>query len=194
MTSSAPGEGKTLVSLNLATALARQGHCTLLIDCDLRIPSIHGILGLENGLGCTDFLLGTANWNSADSALRDVGQENLRICLSGTKATDPYALLNQNRISALLDGAKRKFEIVVIDSPPVLRTGDPLKLAAMVDGTLLVVEAGRTDLREATWAKRLLEDVGAKMMGVVLNKAGEAREAYYYYYYRRYSDGGQGRG
>lgn len=180
--SSVPKEGKTTVSVDLAVALARQGKRTLLIDGDMRVPSVHNIFGLSNSIGFSDLLLGTVAFDPADQNLLRETMPNLTVCTSGSRPENPYALLDPTRIQVVIEAAKQNYDLIVLDSPPILRTGDALKMAALADTTLLVIEAGRTDMREATWAKRLLENVNAKVAGVLLNKAGGAREQYYYYY------------
>lgn len=183
VTSSVPEEGKTTVSVNLAIALARQGRRTLLIDGDMRVPSVHNAFRLNNTVGFSDLLQGTIPFEPETAGFaQEAGLPNLHVCVSGTRPDNPYALLDAQRLEVVLEAAKQHYDIVLLDSPPILRTGDALKIAAQADSTLLVIESGRTDMREATWAKRLLENVGAKMAGVLLNKAGGAREQYYYYY------------
>ncbi len=182
VTSSVPEEGKTTVSVNLAIAFARQGRRTLLIDGDMRVPSVHNFFRLNNTAGFSDLLLGTVAMEPDQPFLQEAGLPNLHVCVSGTKPENPYALLDPQRIEVVMEAAKQHYDVVVLDSPPILRTGDALKIAALTDTTLMVIEAGRTDTREATWAKRLLENVSAKLCGVLLNKAGGAREQYYYYY------------
>ncbi|MBI2901332.1 MAG: polysaccharide biosynthesis tyrosine autokinase [Planctomycetes bacterium] len=182
VTSSVPEEGKTTVSVDLAIAFARQGRRTLLVDGDLRVPSVHRFLRLGNNVGFSELLLGTVAFEAGAAVLQESGLPNLQVCTSGSKPENPYALLDPQRIEIVLEAARQNYDVIVMDSPPILRTGDALKIAALVDATLLVIESGRTDTREATWAKRLLENVSAKIPGVLLNKAGGAREQYYYYY------------
>lgn len=182
VSSSVPKEGKTTISVNLAVAFARQGRRTLLIDGDMRVPSVHNIFQLPNSVGFSDLLLGTVAFDPADQSLLREAMPNLTVCTSGSRPENPYALLDQTRVQVVIEAAKQNYDMIVLDSPPILRTGDALKMAALADTTLLVIEAGRTDMREATWAKRLLENVSAKISGVLLNKAGGAREQYYYYY------------
>jgi capsular exopolysaccharide synthesis family protein len=180
VTSTNPEEGKTAVSTNLAVALARQGKRTLLIDADMRLPSIHAILGLENTLGLADVLSGSSPVGTP-GLLQEIEGTHLKVLPSGVPPENPYELLDPGRVTALLAPFRDQFDVVVIDTPPVLRAGDALKLSSVADQTLFVVESGKTDVRQATWAKRLLGSVSARVAGVVLNRAAEESEEYYYY-------------
>lgn len=185
VTSTNPREGKTAVSVNLAVALARQGRRTLLVDGDLRAPSIHRLLALPNDAGLTELLAGSATVGDA-GILQDVPEvPNLKVITSGASPGNPYELLDPARVSAVMGPLKESFDAGVLDTPPVLRTGDALKFSSAADVTLFVVESGRTDQRQATWAKRLLENVQAKVAGVLLNQAAPESEEYYYYYGHR---------
>jgi capsular exopolysaccharide synthesis family protein len=180
VTSTNPEEGKTAVSTNLAVALSRQGKRTLLVDADMRLPSIHAVLGLENAVGLADVLTGRSPVGTP-GLLQEIEGTNLKILPSGVPPENPYELLDPNRVTSLLAPFRDQFDVVVVDTPPVLRTGDAIKLASVADQTVFVVESGRTDVRQATWAKRLLASVSARVAGVVLNRASEESEEYYYY-------------
>ena len=185
VTSTNPREGKTAASINLAVALARQGRRTLLLDGDLRAPSIHRLLALPNDAGVSELLAGTVTLGDA-GIFQDVPDvPNLKVITSGASPGNPYELLDAARVAALMGPLRDSFDAVVLDTPPVLRTGDALKFSSTADAVLFVVESGRTDQRQATWAKRLLENVQAKVAGVVLNQAARESEEYYYYYGHR---------
>ncbi|HXG61807.1 MAG TPA: polysaccharide biosynthesis tyrosine autokinase [Planctomycetota bacterium] len=185
VTSTNPREGKTAASVNLAVALARQGRRTLLLDGDLRAPSIHRLLALPNDAGVSELLAGTVTLGDA-GIFQDVPEvPNLKVITSGASPGNPYELLDAARVGALMAPLRDSFDAVVLDTPPVLRTGDALKFSSAADAVLFVVESGRTDQRQATWAKRLLENVQAKVAGVVLNQAARESEEYYYYYGHR---------
>jgi capsular exopolysaccharide synthesis family protein len=177
VTSTNPEEGKTATSVNLAVALARQGRRTLLIDGDLRMPSIHATLGLPNPSGLCELLGGVAALGP--ELLQTTELPNLSVITCGGGVENPYELLDGSRIAPLFTGIRDQFEVVVVDTPPILRTGDALKLSAAADAVLFVVEAGKTDQRQATWAKRLLANVGARVSGVILNRAATGHELYY---------------
>ena len=184
VTSTNPQEGKTAVSTNLAVALARQGKRTLLVDGDLRVPAIHNVLGLPNETGLSDLLLVQMTLTGTEGLLREADIPNLKVLTSGVVPENPYELLDAARVAPVAAQFREHFDAVVIDTPPILRAGDALKLATVADAVLFVVEAGRTEQRQATWAKRLLTSVNARVAGVLLNQAVSESEEYYYYYDR----------
>ncbi len=180
VTSTNPEEGKTAVSSNLAVAFSRQGKRTLLVDADMRLPAVHAILGLENAQGLADVLAGSSPAGTP-GLLQEIEGTNLKVLPSGPPPENPYELLEPGRVTALLAPFRDEFDVIVIDTPPVLRAGDALKLSSIADQTLFVVQSGETDVRQATWAKRLLANVSARVAGVVLNRAADESEEYYYY-------------
>ncbi len=181
ITSTNPREGKTAASVNLATALARQGRRTLLVDADLRVPSVHTAMMLPNAAGLSELLAGAAQLDS-EGILQTLEIPNLTVITSGVSVDNPYELLDPARVGPIVAQMRQQFDAVVIDTPPVLRTGDALKMAGSADAVLFVIESGKTDTRQATWAKRLLQNVGARVSGVILNRAISDTEEYYYYY------------
>ncbi len=181
VTSTNPQEGKTVTSINLAIALARQGKRTLLVDGDMRVPSIHTSLTLPSSPGLSEVLAGSVALN-AEGVLQDCEVPNLKVLPCGVQPESPYELLDPSRTGPIAAQMREMFDIVVFDTPPILRTGDALKISTVADQSLFVVEAGRTEQRQASWAKRLLTNVGARVSGVVLNRAVTDTEEYYYYY------------
>jgi capsular exopolysaccharide synthesis family protein len=146
----------------------------------MRIPSIHAALAVANAVGLSDVLSGQIPL-SAEGLLQEVEVPNLKVLTSGASPENPYELLDPVRIAPIADQIRGQFDTIVVDTPPILRTGDALKLSTIADATIFVVEAGKTDQRQATWAKRLLTNVGAHVAGVVLNRASVGSEEYYYY-------------
>jgi polysaccharide biosynthesis transport protein len=181
ITSTNPQEGKTVTSINLAVALARQGKRTLLVDGDMRVPSIHSSLTLPSSPGLSEVLAGSIPV-TAEGVFQDSEVPNLKVLVCGVQPESPYELLDSSRTGPLAAQLREQFEVIVFDTPPVLRTGDALKISSIADQTVFVVEAGRTEQRQASWAKRLLTNVGARVTGVVLNGAITEAEEYYYYY------------
>jgi len=181
VTSTNPQEGKTVTSINLAVAFARQGKRTLLVDGDMRVPSIHTSLTLPSSPGLSEVLSGTV-LVTAEGVLQDSEVPNLKVLPCGVQPESPYELLDPSRTGAVAAQLREMFDVVIFDTPPILRTGDALKISTVADQTLFVVEAGRTEQRQASWAKRLLANVGARVAGVVLNRAVTDTEEYYYYY------------
>lgn len=178
VTSTNPQEGKTAASTNLAVALARQGKRTLLVDGDMRIPSVHAALGLGNSTGLSDVLSGTVPFGT-EALLQEAGVANLKILTSGVTPENPYELLDPARLAPVGAMMRAQFDAIVIDTPPVLQAGDALKFASLADAVLFVIKAGATDVRQATWAKRLLANVNAKVTGAVLNGTPRSSGEYY---------------
>lgn len=187
VTSPKPGDGKTTTSTNLAVACARAGQQVILVDCDLRRPRVHHFFGLTNEVGFTSVLMGAA----IESAIQKVdGEPNLSVMPSGPVPPDPSELLSSERAKALIAALKNHFDLVVLDSPPVLVVADPLVLSGVADGVVLVASAGKTDRDEATRAAELLGQVNAPMLGTVLN-AFEPKNAGSYEYRYAYGSYGQ---
>jgi len=181
VTSTNPQEGKTVSSINLAVAFARQGKRTLLVDGDMRVPSVHASLSLPSSPGLSEVLAGTVQ-TADEGVLRGTEVPNLSVLPCGVQPESPYELLDPSRLGPVTAQLRETFDVIVFDTPPVLRTGDALKISTVADQTLFVVEAGRTEQRQAAWSKRLLANVGARIAGVVLNRAVTDAEEYYYYY------------
>ncbi len=187
VTSTNPQEGKTAASTSLAVAFARQGKRTLLVDGDMRMPSIHTTFGLPNETGLSALLAGQL-MVGAEGLVHDTEVANLKVLPSGVIPENPYELLDPVRVGLVAAQMREPYEVIVVDTPPVLRTGDALKLSTAADQVAFVVQAGRTDQRQATWAKRLLANVNAKVAGVILNRAPREHEEYYYHSGYTYSE------
>jgi succinoglycan biosynthesis transport protein ExoP len=178
VTSSGPEEGKSVVAANLATALAQAGLRTVLLDADMRRPRIHHIFGLHPREGLTGALLA----GSTDGRLQPTEVEGLSILPVGEKPPNPVELLGSQRMRELREELRKSFDAIVVDSPPALIGADAAVLAQMVDGVLLVVNAGETRRDMARQAVESLRQVGANVIGVVLNRVPTRRGGYYYYY------------
>jgi polysaccharide biosynthesis transport protein len=176
VTSPAAHEGKTTVLLNLALAFVESGRRVLVIDADLRRPSIHRALGIPNEGGLADMLQKGAAWPEGFHRVT----EGLECLPSGIKPENPGSLLSSRHMAKLLEQARERADLVLIDSPPILAVSDCLPLTAQVDGVLLVTRFGATQRRSLVRAKELLEKVGARLVGVVLNglSARETRRQY----------------
>jgi capsular exopolysaccharide synthesis family protein len=166
VTSAAPGEGKTVTAANLAVTLAREGKRVLLVDADLRRSRLHRLFGVPNSPGLTDIL---ATDVVSQVLVTPTAVDGLFVLPNGHPHHNPAELLRSDKLRPLLEAMSAHFDVVVLDSPPVLSAADSLILAAMTDGVVLVVRAGRTDRGVAADALARLSAVGAQVIGAVLN-------------------------
>ena len=176
-----PSEGKTTVSVNLAISLAQLNQRVLLIDCDMRRPSVRKALDLANGLGLVSYLTGQKDWRTA---VIPSGVQNLDALVCGPVPPNPAELLSSDRMRVLFEEARGEYQFVVVDSPPLLNVSDSRILATLVEGVILVVKGGTTPRELAQRAKSYAEDVGANLIGVVLNNLDVRAGDDYYRYYR----------
>lgn len=182
VTSATPGEGKSTVAANLAVVFSQAGQKTLLIDCDLRKPVAHKIFGVHKTPGLTSFLVGGAG---REEVLKNVGVPNLTVVPAGPVPPNPAELLGSQAMRTVVGKAREEFDIVVIDTPPIVAVTDAAVLSPLVDGVLLTVAAGNVPRELVQHAKSLLEQANARILGVVLNRVNPAdtRHQHYYYYY-----------
>lgn len=181
VTSATPGEGKTTTIVNLAVAFAQTGARVCLVDADLRRPMVAKTLGVTNWSGLTTLLV---NKDRTESYLQDTAIPGLTVLTSGPIPPNPAEILGSNRMSKLLEDLEAQFDMVLVDTPPVLAVTDAAVLAPKVNGVVLVVRAGQVARQQALRAKEALEAVKANVLGAVLGAVQpEGREGYYYYYY-----------
>jgi tyrosine-protein kinase Etk/Wzc len=186
VTSAVPGEGKTLTAANLAVTLAYDGLKVLLIDCDIRRPRVHGLFRLPRAPGLMELLTASANPGApAPRAIRETSVARLSVLPCGALPMNAANLLSSTRMRVLLQELQEQYDIIVLDTPPVLATADAGIVASLTDGVLLVVRAGATDRNAAQRAYQQLANVGGRVVGTVLNDPGGevAKEGYYYYPY-----------
>jgi capsular exopolysaccharide synthesis family protein len=184
VTSAGPTEGKSTTAANLAVAMAQAGLKVVVLDADLRRPRLHQIFGLHPRGGLTGSLLE----GNMDGRLQPSQVEGLTVLPAGERPPNPSELLGSRRLRELLDELAGGADVVVIDSPPVLPVTDAAVLAQEVDGVLLVVDAGETRRDVVQRAAESLQQVGAHLIGVVLNRVSTGRGGYYYHYYQQYYD------
>lgn len=191
VSSAGPSEGKSTVAANLAVVMAQAGLKVALIDCDLRRPTVHKKFEMTNRAGLTDVMLqDPGQWSSV---LQPTGVNNLSVVMSGSLPPNPSELLGSKRMKQFLEHLHKSCDMVIIDAPPLLPVTDALVLAPMADGVVLVIDYGGTRIGEALQGKTQLDQSGARLLGVVMNKIPTGRRgySYYYYYYNRdyYTDG-----
>ncbi len=193
VTSSLPEEGKTFCSVNLAVALHELGRKVLLIDGDLRRPSLHRMLKIPLEPGLSGFLEGRIGEEELIQTVPSI--EGFPVVAAGMSPTQPTDLLSSPKLAELLKSWRAQFQYILIDSPPTLVAADSVVLASATDGVIFVVRANRTHDEAAIAGKQRLVDVGAKILGGILNVANlQMERGYRYYYsYRYYHSKGYGK-
>jgi capsular exopolysaccharide synthesis family protein len=172
VTSAGPSEGKTVTAANLAVAFAQAGHRTILVDADLRKPGLHAMFGLANDEGLTTLL--RIEPGTVENVAQVTEQVNLRVMTSGPLPPNPAEVLGSQRMRKTMELIKTKAELVVVDSPPVNAASDAAALSAYMDGTLLVVDAGKSHRGGVRHAREALALAGANVIGAFLNRAAES--------------------
>lgn len=181
VTSAVAGEGKTTTVTNLAAALAAADKRVLVIEADLRRPALDEYFDMEPGVGLTDVVVGHAE---IDAALRPVGHRGLVVLPSGQPPPNPSELLGSEAMAQLLERLRSRFDNIILNTPPLLPVTDAAVLAAVADGVVVVVRAGRTTRHQLMQAMRSLQAVGARVLGTVLNMAPSRRGPAYKAYWR----------
>ncbi|KAF1298461.1 tyrosine protein kinase [Enterococcus sp. JM4C] len=180
ITSSGPGEGKSTTSENLAVVFAKAGQRVLLVDSDMRKPTVYKTFNLSNAKGLSTVL--STSTSVLEAAQRTV-IDNLTVLTSGPKPPNPSELLGSMRMGQVIEEAKSLYDIVIFDMPPVVAVTDAQIMASKTDGTLLVVRENVSRKESLTKAKELLNMVQARMLGVIYNGAENSKDQGYYYYY-----------
>jgi len=186
VTSAGPQEGKTTTASTLATTMASSGSRTLLIDTDMRRPRVHKVFGMEAEQGLSTVIVGETD---LDQAIQASAVPSLDVLPCGPVPPNPAELLGSPRFLEIVEALAQRYDRLVFDSPPVVAVTDSMVLAGQVDGVVLVLKSGRTTRELAKQAKKQLDDVGAKLLGCVMNDVDlDAREYgyYHYYYYHKY--------
>lgn len=178
VTSAEPGEGKSITSGNLALAFAHDEKKVILIDCDLRKPSLHKKFRISNNKGLSDAIINKDKLNDCIQKRT----EYLDILTSGKIPPNPSEMLGSEAMSSLLDELSNIYDVIVLDTPPVLAVTDAQILSTKVDGTILVVRAEKTKKDTVIAAKGVLDKVNADILGTVLNGGDKNKGNYYYYY------------
>jgi capsular exopolysaccharide synthesis family protein len=194
VTSPGPGEGKTLISINMSIAMAHSGQRTLIVDSDMRRPRVHNALGLENNTGLSNVIMGNA---TIEDVVQDTGIENLSAISCGEIPPNPLELLHTERFEKVVEELRASYDRVIFDSPPLAAVSDGLVLSHSVDAVLLILKFGQTRQELLRRSIEQLEALGSPFMGCVLNDisadAGSAYAYSYYYYRYRYDSDGDGK-
>ena len=178
VTSSEPGEGKSTTAGNIAISFAQASMKTVIIDCDLRKPSLHKKFKISNIGGLSDILIGK---EKIDDVVHHFNDE-LDIITSGKLPPNPAEMLGSRTMERLLIALKERYDMIILDTAPLQAVTDAQILSTKSDGIILVVRAHSTKRESVLQAKGLIEKVGGKILGTVLNGVENSRGKYYYYY------------
>ncbi len=182
VTSSVPGEGKSFISTNLATAFAQNGSKVLLMDCDMRKGRLHKIFEIENDKGLSNLLLENVEVRF-NSYIRRTRIENLYLLSKGVVPPNPSELLNSPKTKVLLRTLADKFDYIILDGTPVNGLTDSLILTKYVDKTVIVSSVNQTKTNELEFTKKSLMSVGADIAGIIVNRTNDIHGSYYGNYY-----------
>jgi len=184
VTSAASSEGKTTTLANLGVTIAQAGKRVILVDTDLRRPSLHKLFGLPNSIGLTSMLLDETL--GVQDVIMPTEIPNLRLLTSGPRPPNPAELLASRRMDEIIAALETEADVAIFDTPPVLAVTDATVMSTKVGGVVMVVEMGQTRTEICRRAVETLRQVEARILGVVMNKISRKRGGYYYYYYYYY--------
>jgi len=182
ITSMSKAEGKTATGINLARLIAQDKKSVVIIDCDLRRPRMHSLLGMANEVGLSSYLAG----HTDKCTVLQIPEEGMSLVPSGPIPPDPSELLGSAKMSALIDELAVKFDFVLLDSPPIGAVTDSLTLSQYVDGTILVVKAGSTTNEMLESGVKKMHDINGRILGVVINRVKMLEQNSYQYGYSSY--------
>jgi capsular exopolysaccharide synthesis family protein len=190
VTSAHRGEGKSTIASHLALTVARfKGKKSLIVDADLRRPRLHNVFGVPKEPGLLECLEGKMD---PLDVVKDTPVENLKVIPAGRRIDSPAHLFEGEILSEIFKKIRFYYDIVIVDSAPVIPVSDPMLISSEVDGVILVLLAGKTPRNVATRARDILLDANANLLGVVVNNLSEVLPYYYdykYYGYREQDDG-----
>ncbi len=179
ITSAGPGAGKSITAANLAVVYAQQGMRTLLIDADLRKPTVHYTYRLSNMKGLSNLLI---RESTLDEVINDTDVHNLDAITSGPIPPNPSELLGSRRMLHLIEELKTRYDFIIFDTPPALAVTDAKILSNIVDGILIVVRSGQTKKEEMETMVEQFKGANGKVLGTILNDRKKVSTNYYYYY------------
>jgi polysaccharide biosynthesis transport protein len=187
--SSAPREGKTITTANIAIAMAQTGNNVLVLDCDMRRPKIHKVFGCERNRGMSNILAGSC---TMDDTIFHTRIQNVDVIPSGPIPPNPSEILISHRMRELIEQARTRYDRIIIDSPPITAVTDASIISSLVDGVLIVIRANDTHREIIKNGISHLRSINAHILGAVLNGVEMGRESYYYYQYYYYYYGEDG--
>ncbi|KPA12195.1 Exopolysaccharide synthesis protein, partial [Candidatus Magnetomorum sp. HK-1] len=192
VTSAGPSEGKTLTSTNLAITMAQAGSRVIIVDCDMRKPKVHKMFNLSRDMGMSSVLVS----EDLETILNDVtlpsGIPNLEVIPCGPIPPNPSEIIGSQKMSLIMDELGKRYDRIIVDSPPITAVTDSTVLAKFVDGVMLVVHAGVTPKQVVKTGLEQIQGVEANVLGAVLNDVDTGKESYYYYQYYYYYYGEDG--
>jgi capsular exopolysaccharide synthesis family protein len=200
VTSSFVQEGKTFNVVNIALSMAQTGEKVLLVESDLRRPTLHTTFGLNKEPGLTDYVLGNYKWKEVVNTISDLmlgdfevedilktqGLDNLHIITAGTNPLNPFEILRSSRFSEFLKEAYQEYDFLFFDAPPIMPVADATEIAPLLDGVLLVYKVGKIGRGVLKRAKMALDNINAKVLGVVLNNVRPEVGPEYFKYQTQY--------
>lgn len=180
VTSSLQSEGKSTIAANYAVTLVQSGKKVLIIDCDLRRPNLHRIFNLPNSNGLINLLI---KETTLEQSIKSTEVKDLYAIVSGPIPPNPSEMLESNRMKELIKNIKDHFDVIIIDSPPVIPVTDAMIISNLVDGTLVTVALGETEREVYKRTIESLENVGANILGTIINKVSSSARYYASYGY-----------
>ncbi|QAA34742.1 tyrosine-protein kinase family protein [Clostridium manihotivorum] len=177
VTSSNSGEGKSTVACNLATSFSQSNKKVLLLDCDFRNPSIHKHFNLTNTIGLSDILLGKYK---LQDCVQECEPRHLYVLTSGNTPNNPSQLLSSNIMLDLISELKENFDLIILDTPPILRFADSQILSAINDGTIIVSKYGKTNKQSIIKCKEIVDKVNGRIIGSIINDVPKKVSSTYY--------------
>lgn len=179
VTSAAPSAGKSTTAANIAVAYAQAGKKVLLIDGDLRKPTVHYTFEIKNVFGLSNLI---TDQIGIDKAVQNTQVENLSILASGPIPPNPSELLGSKRFKELIESFEQYFDMIILDTPPVLAVTDAVIMSTVADGTILVTNVETNNKHHLVKAKEVLQKSDANILGIVLNNVEKSSKDDYYYY------------